>query len=154
MIFSTFSACIAAAERAGNLMRKRIPQARIVLMISLDWSIIPALIIFILTVVALNYLLFKPVTRIQEERARRTTGLVAQTQQDLAHHMQLFDQYQATIKNARIEGYRLMEKARSEALIKRTYRRRRSAAVSLSSRTLRSPELWRQVPCGLRPREL
>jgi len=109
-----------AAKRAGNLTVNRIPEARIALMISLDWSIVPALIIFILTVVALNYLLFKPVTRIQEERERRTTGLMSQTQQELAHHLQLFDEYQATIKNARIEGYRLMEKARSEALVKRS----------------------------------
>jgi len=89
-------------------------------MISLDLSIIPALVIFILTVIALNYLLFKPVTRIQEERAKRTTGLMAQSQQDLAHHLQLFDQYQATIKNARIEGYRRIEKSRSEALLSRS----------------------------------
>jgi F-type H+-transporting ATPase subunit b len=89
-------------------------------MISVDWSIIPALIIFILTVLALNYLLFRPVTRIQAERERRTTGLMAQTQQDLAHHLHLFDQYQATIKNARLEGYRRMEKARSEASLNRT----------------------------------
>ena len=129
MIFSTFSTRLTATERAGNLMRKRIPQARIALMISLDWSIVPALIIFILTVVALNYLLFKPVTRIQEERTRRTTGLMSQTQKDLAHHLHLFDQYQATIKNARIEGYRLMEKARSEALVNR------SAALEAAKRS-------------------
>jgi len=120
MIFSSFSTRLKAAERAGNLMRKQIPRARAALMISVDWSIIPALIIFILTVIALNYLLFKPVTRIQEEREKRTTGLMSQTQQDLAHHLHLFDQYQAMIKNARIEGYRLMEKARSEALLNRS----------------------------------
>jgi F-type H+-transporting ATPase subunit b len=119
MIFSSFSTRPKAAERAGNLMRKQIPQARVALMISLDWSIIPALIIFILTVVALNFLLLKPVTRIQEEREMRTTGLMSQTQRDLAHHLHLFDQYQATIKKGRIEGYRLMEKARSEALLHR-----------------------------------
>jgi F0F1-type ATP synthase membrane subunit b/b' len=44
---------------------------------------------------------------------------MSQTRQDLAHHLHLFDRYQATIKNARIEGYRLMEKARSEALLNR-----------------------------------
>jgi F0F1-type ATP synthase membrane subunit b/b' len=97
-------------------------------MISIDWSIIPALIIFILTAVALNFLLFKPVTRIQEEREMRTSGLMSQTQQDLAHHLHLFDQYRATIKNARIEGYRLMEKARSEALL------HRSAALEAAKR--------------------
>lgn len=85
-------------------------------MISLDWSILPAILIFIITVVALNYLLFRPVTRVQAEREQRTTGLMSRTRQDLAHHLQLFDQYQATIKNARMEGYRLVDKSRSQAL--------------------------------------
>jgi F0F1-type ATP synthase membrane subunit b/b' len=34
--------------------------------------------------------------------------------------LQLFDQYQATIKNARMEGYRLVEKARADALLYRS----------------------------------
>jgi F0F1-type ATP synthase membrane subunit b/b' len=88
-------------------------------MISLDWSIIPAIIIFVLTVVVLNSLLFKPVTMIQRERERRTTGLMAQTRDNLARHLEMFEQYQATIRNARMEGYRLMEKSRSEALLRR-----------------------------------
>ncbi len=85
-------------------------------MISLDWSIIPAIFIFILTIIALNYLLFRPILRVQAERERRTTGLMSKTRQDLDHHLRLFDQYQATIRNARMEGYRLVEKSRSEAL--------------------------------------
>ncbi len=85
-------------------------------MISLDWSIIPAIFIFVLTIIALNYLLFRPILRVQAERERRTTGLMSQTQQDLDHHMRLFDQYRATIRNARMEGYRMVEKFRSEAL--------------------------------------
>ncbi len=85
-------------------------------MISVDWSILPALLIFICTVVALNYLLVRPVTRIQEERVMRTSGLMSQTRQNLSHHLQLFEQYQATIKNARMDGYRLVEKARAEAM--------------------------------------
>ena len=89
-------------------------------MISIDWSIIPAILIFLLTILALNTLLFKPVTRIREERESRTSGLMARTRQDLAHHLQLFDQYEATIKSARMKGYRLVEKARSEALLERT----------------------------------
>ena len=88
-------------------------------MISLDWSIVPAIIIFILTIVALNYLLFRPVTGVQREREQRTTGLISQTQQDMAHQLHLFDQYQATVKNARMEGYRTVEKARAEALVER-----------------------------------
>lgn len=89
-------------------------------MISLDWSIVPAIIIFVLTILALNYLLFRPVLRVQAEREKRTTGLMTQTRRDLDHHLQLFDQYQATIKNARMDGYRLIEKARSEALLYRS----------------------------------
>jgi F-type H+-transporting ATPase subunit b len=89
-------------------------------MISIDWSIIPAILIFILTIVALNYLLLQPVTRIQQERESRTTGLMSQTRQDLDHHLHLFDRYQATIRNARMEGYRLVEKARSDALLRRS----------------------------------
>lgn len=85
-------------------------------MISLDWSIIPAIFIFVLTVIALNYLLFRPILSVQAERERRTTGLMSQTRQDLDHHMRLFDQYQATIRNARLEGYRLVENSRLEAL--------------------------------------
>jgi len=88
-------------------------------MISLDWSIIPAIIVFILTAVALNYLLFRPVTGVQREREQRTTGLISKTQKDLAHQLHLFDQYQATIKTARMEGYRIVEKARAGALAER-----------------------------------
>jgi len=88
-------------------------------MISIDWSILPAILIFIFTVVALNYLLVKPIIRVQEEREMKTTGLMLQTRQNLAHHLHLFDQYQATIKNARMEEYRLVEKARADALLYR-----------------------------------
>ena len=85
-------------------------------MISLDWSIIPAIVIFIATIFTLNFLLFRPVLKVRAERERRTTGLMAQIREDLDHHMELFDQYQATIKNARLEGYRMVEKSRSEAM--------------------------------------
>jgi F-type H+-transporting ATPase subunit b len=102
-------------------------------MISLDWSIVPAILIFIVTIIALNYLLFRPVLKVQAERERRTSGLMAQTRKDLDHHLQLFDQYQATIKNARMEGYRSIEKARSEAMITRDglLQRGRDAAEQL-----------------------
>ncbi len=86
-------------------------------MITVDWSLLPAIVIFITTVVALNYLLIRPLGKVQKEREMRTTGLVAQADQNLAHQMQLFEQYQAAIKNARMDGYRLVEKARADALV-------------------------------------
>lgn len=85
-------------------------------MISLDWSIIPAIIIFVATIFTLNFLLFRPVLRMQAERERRTTGLMSQVRKDLDHHLGLFDQYQSTIKNARLEAYRMVEASRSKAM--------------------------------------
>jgi F-type H+-transporting ATPase subunit b len=89
-------------------------------MINLDSSIIPAIIIFLVLIIALNKLLFKPLMKVQAERESRTTGLMKQTQDSLTHHLGLFDKYQATIKNARMEGYRRQEQLRAEALKKRT----------------------------------
>lgn len=88
-------------------------------MISLDGSIIAAIIIFLVLIVALNRLLFKPLMKVQAERESRTTGLMNQTQENLEHHLKLFSEYQASIKNARMEGYRRQEQLRAEALKKR-----------------------------------
>ena len=89
-------------------------------MITLDSSIIPAIIIFLTLIVALNYLLFRPLLQVQADRESRTTGLIAQAQKRLDHHHELFDQYQATIKRARIDGYKRHEQLRSEAVVKRS----------------------------------
>ncbi len=89
-------------------------------MISLDSSIFSAILIFLLLVFALNRLLFGPLLRGQSERAERTTGLMAQAQHQLDHHLALFSQYQEAIKTARLEGYRRQEQLRSEALQKKT----------------------------------
>jgi F-type H+-transporting ATPase subunit b len=88
-------------------------------MITLDGSVIPAIVIFLLLIAALNWLLYKPLMKVLTERERRTTGLVRQVQEDLNHHLGLFEKYQASIKNARMEGYRRQEQLRSEAQKKR-----------------------------------
>jgi F-type H+-transporting ATPase subunit b len=88
-------------------------------MISLDNSIIAALIIFLLLIIALNQLLFKPLKRIQAEREDRTTGLMTRMKEQMDNQSGLFNEYQATIKNARMEGYRRQDELRAEALKKR-----------------------------------
>jgi F-type H+-transporting ATPase subunit b len=88
-------------------------------MVSLDNSIVPAVVIFLALIVALHYLLFRPLQRVQDERQDRTTGLMAQVRKRLDHHTELFDEYQATIKQARLEGYRHQEEVRSAAMIER-----------------------------------
>jgi F-type H+-transporting ATPase subunit b len=88
-------------------------------MISLDASIIPAIVIFLLLIFVLNRLLFNPLQKIQAERERRTSGLMGETRVKMDHQLELLDKYQATIKNARMEAYRQQEQVRSEAMQKR-----------------------------------
>ncbi|MBP1625053.1 MAG: hypothetical protein H6Q07_3075 [Acidobacteria bacterium] len=88
-------------------------------MISLDSSIIPAIIIFLVLIIVLNWLLFRPLQRIQAERESRTTGLMSEAQAKMDHQLDLFNEYQATIKNARLEAYRQQEQLRNDAMKKR-----------------------------------
>ena len=88
-------------------------------MISLDSSIIPAIIIFLLLIFALNSLLFRPLMRVQAERESRTSGLLIETQKQIDRHVDLFSRYQASLKNARLQGYRHQEQVRAQAMKKR-----------------------------------
>jgi len=102
-------------------------------MVSLDFSIVPAIIIFMTVVVALNYILFKPLTRVQTEREERTTGVFDSARKNLEYQMDLFNRYQTTVKTSRLEAYRLHEQVRSEALKRRaeTLAKARTAAEQL-----------------------
>ena len=88
-------------------------------MVSLDYSIIPAILIFLVLIFALNSLLFRPILRIQEERVKRTSGLMEQSRREVEDQQRLFGEYEAKIKNARTEGYRLQDQIRGEAAKKR-----------------------------------
>ncbi len=88
-------------------------------MINLDASIIAAILIFLILVVVLNRLLFKPLQRIQAERESRTTGLMKEAQAKIDHQLDLLNQYHATIKAARMEAYRQQDQLRTEAMKRR-----------------------------------
>ncbi len=88
-------------------------------MIGIDLSLIAAVLIFLSVVFGLNYILLRPLYRVLEERASRTTGVVEKANLDISRSVEMFGQYQAALKAARIEGYRRMELARAEALRKR-----------------------------------
>jgi F-type H+-transporting ATPase subunit b len=88
-------------------------------MISLDLSVIAAVFVFLTLVIVLNFTLFRPLLRVQAERESRTTGAIARADKQLQHCTELFDRYAAAIKNARMEGYRLQELARSDGLASR-----------------------------------
>jgi len=99
-------------------------------MINLDGSIIPAIVIFLLLIAALNSLLYKPLMRILAERESRTTGLMRQAQEDLNRQMVLLSQYQSSVRGARMEGYRRQEQLRAEAQRKRAEMLARSRTVA------------------------
>lgn len=88
-------------------------------MINLDGSIIPALIVFLALIAALNLILFKPLARILAERQSRTAGLMAAAQEKTNYQLHMFHEYQASIKSARMEGYRRQEQYRTEAMTRR-----------------------------------
>ena len=85
--FCNFQVAVPAAQNRRAPDDSSVVSGIFAIMISIDWSLLPAILIFILTVVALNYLLFRPVTRIQAERAARTTGLMSRSRSDLEHHL-------------------------------------------------------------------
>ncbi len=88
-------------------------------MISLDSSLIPAIVIFLVLVIALNKILFKPLLQVQAERAKRTSGLMAEIRKQLDNQAELFNRYQAAIRQGRMESYRRQEQMRAEAMQKR-----------------------------------
>lgn len=89
-------------------------------MISVDGSIIAAIIIFVLLVFSLDRLLFRPLLQVMNERKARTSGTIAEANRRMQHYAELFERYQNAIKEARAEGYRIQEQARSEGVKKRS----------------------------------
>ncbi len=85
-------------------------------MISLDVSLIWAVVIFLALVVALNKILFDPLFRVREERESKTTGLMAQTGKRLDQIQKMLDEYHAAIKNGRMDAYHDQELLRANAM--------------------------------------
>ncbi len=111
-------------------------------MINLDGSILPAIVIFLTLIFILNRILFRPLLEVQAEREKRTAGRKAEAGKQLAHQSDLFRRYHETIRNARLEGYRLQEQARSEALKRR--------AEALDRARIKAEELTRESRESLR----
>jgi len=88
-------------------------------MVSLDYSIIPAILIFLALIFALNSLLFRPILRVQEERMKRTSGLIEQSRKEVEAQQNLFREYEAKIRQARNDGYRLQDQIRGDAAKRR-----------------------------------
>ncbi len=85
-------------------------------MIGIDESIIAAILIFLSVVWVLNIVLLRPLRGVLNERAEKTAGIMEASKRSVDHSLELFNRYQLEIRNARGEGYRLMDQARASAL--------------------------------------
>jgi F-type H+-transporting ATPase subunit b len=84
-----------------------------------DGTIILHIIIILVMVYVLNATLFKPINRILEERERRTRGRSGEARGIIQQVEEKLTAYERSLREARSEGYRLMEQERAEAMRER-----------------------------------
>jgi F-type H+-transporting ATPase subunit b len=87
-----------------------------------DGTLFLHIAIILVMVFVLNATLFKPINRILEERERRTRGRSGEAQEILQRVEEKLTHYERTLREARAEGYRLMEQEREAAVSERQAR--------------------------------
>jgi len=78
-----------------------------------DGTIIFHLVLIILMVAILNATLLRPINRVLQERERLTTGRLSEAQSVMSNVDQKMGQYERELREARSEGYALLEQERS-----------------------------------------
>ncbi len=78
-----------------------------------DGTIILHLVLIILMVAILNATLLKPINRVLQERERLTTGRLTEAQSVLSNVEQKMREYEGQLREARSEGYALLEHERA-----------------------------------------
>lgn len=84
-----------------------------------DGTLFLHIAIILIMVFVLNATLFKPINRILEERERRTRGRSGKARDILHDVEEKMTRYERALREARAEGYRLMEQERAEAMRER-----------------------------------
>jgi F-type H+-transporting ATPase subunit b len=87
-----------------------------------DGTLFLHIAIILVMVFVLNHTLFKPINRILEERERRTRGRSGEAQGILQRVDEKAESYERALREARAEGYSLMERERAEAMSERQLR--------------------------------
>ena len=87
-----------------------------------DGTLFLHIAIILLMVFVLNATLFKPINRILEERERRTRGRSSEAHEILQRVEASMTRYERTLREARAEGYRLLEQERASAVTERQAR--------------------------------
>ena len=85
-------------------------------MIELDWTVLAAAPVFLLTLWALNRLLFQPLFRVLDERQSKTTGLLDRAGDLRQKYEQRLQDYEQRIRREKRNSYQRAESVRQEAL--------------------------------------
>ena len=110
-----------------------------------DGTLLLHLLMVGVMVFVLNRTLLKPINQILAERERQVEGRISEAQRLEAETEDKIRQYQAALREARSEGYRLLEKERAAALKEkdeqvRQYREQVSKAVAADLESTRQQE--------------
>jgi F-type H+-transporting ATPase subunit b len=84
-----------------------------------DGTIFLHIAIIVFMIYVLNATLFRPVNRILAERERQTRGGTGEAQDILQRVANSMNRYERSLRDARTEGYRLLEQERAQALLER-----------------------------------
>lgn len=81
-----------------------------------DGSLVFVLILFLVFVFVMNRLLFRPVSRILDQRQTLTTGAANDARAAARRYDSKLNEYEATVRQARAESYHRLEQGRAAAL--------------------------------------
>ena len=81
-----------------------------------DGTLLLHLLMVVVMVFILNRTLLKPINRILAERERQVEGSLKEAQMMAAETEEKLNRYNAALHEARVDGYKLLEKERAEGL--------------------------------------
>jgi len=110
-----------------------------------DGTLLLHLLFIGVMVFVLNRTLLKPINNILSEREKQITGHLREAEAMAAEHQEKLTRYNAALREARSEGYHLLEKERAEGLKEkeeklRLYREQMSKEVAVQLENTRKQE--------------
>lgn len=87
-----------------------------------DGTLLLHLVLVVVMVAVVNSALLRPINKVLAERERRTSGRLSEAETIIASAKEKMKQWERGLRDARNEGYRLLEQERANALRERELR--------------------------------